>query len=72
MQKKRILAIAFEGCVDLVLANCAPRWGYLARGRDGNYFKGAVDKCEVYSVALPNPAGLRFSLKTGISKKDLR
>ena len=27
---------------------------YLGRGRDGNYFKGAIDKFEVYSVPVKN------------------
>jgi hypothetical protein len=38
---------------------------YLGRGRDGNYFKGAIDTFEIYSVSLkdeipptPNPAKL--------------
>ena len=38
---------------------------YLGRDRDGNYFKGAIDKFEIYSVSLkdeipptPNPAKL--------------
>jgi len=41
---------------------------YLGRGRKGNYFKGAIDTFEIYSVAIkdetpptPNPAAFRIA-----------